>query len=217
MKGLGATTIEADSFYYDAARRIIAGERGDAPLFLLVYTAINHFPWSIRFRPDLLPEWRDPGNGIEVDEYLRRQSMSARAYLEFKSRLAQDFPTEAFLIVRFGDHLPLFAPYMFHPQLEAATRAQRIAALDPQLRTTYYAIDAVNFRPADLSSARDRLDAPYLPLVTLEAAGLSLDPTFAEQKRIFRQCPGEFYRCDNGAAARRFNRLLIDAGFIKGL
>src|SRR5206468_5632825 len=48
MKGLGATTIEADSFYYDAARRIIAGERGDAPLFLLVYTAINHFPWSIR-------------------------------------------------------------------------------------------------------------------------------------------------------------------------
>jgi phosphoglycerol transferase MdoB-like AlkP superfamily enzyme len=217
MKGLGATTIEADSFYYDAAARTIAGARGDGPLFLLVYTAINHFPWTIRYRPDLLPEWRDPGNGTEVDEYLRRQSMSARAYSEFKSRLARDFPRDAFLIMRFGDHLPLFAPYMFYPGLDATLRAQRIAALDPQLRTTYYAIDAVNFRPADLSSAHDRLDAPYLPLVTLEAAGLSLDPTFAEQKRIFRRCPGDFYRCENGAAARRFNRLLIDAGFIKGL
>jgi hypothetical protein len=217
MKGLGATTIEADTFYYDAARRIIAEQRGDAPLFLLVYTAINHFPWSVRFRPDLLPQWRDPGNGLEVDEYLRRQSMSARAYLDFKSRLARDFPKEPFLIVRFGDHLPLFAPDMFYPGRASATRAQHIAARDPQLRTTYYAIDAVNFAPADLLSAHDRLDAPYLPLVTLEAAGLSLDTTFAEQKRIFRRCPGEFYACDNGAAARRFNRLLIDAGFIKGL
>ena len=217
MKGLGATTIEADSFYYDAARRVIAGERGREPLFLLAYTAINHFPWTLRFRPDLLPEWRDPGNGIEVDEYLRRQSMSARAYLDFKTHLAQDFPTEAFLIVRFGDHLPLFAPDMFYRGLDAAGRAQRIAARDPQLRTTYYAIDAVNFRPADLASAQDRLDAPYLPLVTLEAAGVALDATFAEQKQIFRRCPGEFYRCENGAAVRRFNRLLIDAGFIKGL
>jgi hypothetical protein len=217
MKGLGATTIEADSFYYDAARRVIAGERGREPLFLLAYTAINHFPWTLRFRPDLLPEWRDPGNGIEVDEYLRRQSMSARAYLDFKTHLAQDFPTEAFLIVRFGDHLPLFAPDMFYRGLDAAGRAQRIAARDPQLRTTYYAIDAVNFQPADLASAQDRLDAPYLPLVTLEAAGLPLDATFAEQKQIFGRCPGEFYRCENGAAVRRFNRLLIDAGFIKGL
>jgi hypothetical protein len=103
------------------------------------------------------------------------------------------------------------------PECRNAARAQRFAARDPHVRTTYYAIDAVNFRPSDLSSALDRLDAPYLPLVTLEAAGLSLDSTFAEQKRIFRRCPGEFYRCDSGAAARRFNRLLIDAGFIKGL
>ena len=41
--------------------------------------------------------------------------------------------------------------------------------------TTYYAIDGINFRPADLSSALDTLDAPYLPLVVLEAAGLPLD------------------------------------------
>jgi hypothetical protein len=46
----------------------------------------------------------------------------------------------------------------------------------------YYAIDAVNFMPADVSSALDTLDAAYLPLVVLEAAGVPLDPSFAEQR-----------------------------------
>ena len=58
---------------------------------------------------------------------------------------------------------------------------------------------------------------PYLPLVILEAAGVPLDASFAEQKRIFQRCNGLFYLCANGAEARRFNRLLIDAGMIKRL
>ena len=69
----------------------------------------------------------------------------------------------------------------------------------------------------NLSSALDVLDAPYLPLVVQEAAGLPLDASFAEQKRILQRCRGLFYACGNGAEARRFNRLLIDAGLIKGL
>ena len=68
-----------------------------------------------------------------------------------------------------------------------------------------------------MSSALDKLDAPYLPLVVLEAAGLPLDPSFAEQKEIMQRCGGMFYDCKQGAEARRFNRLLIDAGLIKGL
>ena len=75
----------------------------------------------------------------------------------------------------------------------------------------------MNYRPADLTAALDKLDAPYLPLVVLEAAGLPLDPSFAEQKRIFQRCRGLFYRCNGGAEARRFNRMLIDASLIKGL
>ena len=50
-----------------------------------------------------------------------------------------------------------------------------------------------------------------------EAASLPLDPSFAEQKRILERCKGLFYACASGAEARRFNRLLIDAGLIKGL
>jgi len=53
--------------------------------------------------------------------------------------------------------------------------------------------------------------------VVQEAAGLPLDPSFAEQKDILRRCGGAFYLCNGGAEARRFNRLLIDAGLIKDL
>ena len=83
--------------------------------------------------------------------------------------------------------------------------------------TTYYAIDTVNFTPADLSSALDTLDAPYLPLLLLEAAGVPIDSSFEEQKKILQRCNGLFYACKEGAEARRFNRLLIDAGLINGL
>jgi hypothetical protein len=78
-------------------------------------------------------------------------------------------------------------------------------------------VDAINFKPADVSSAAEILDAPYLPLVILQAAGLPLDASFAEQKNILNRCAGIFYACNGGAEARRFNRLLIDAGLIKQL
>jgi hypothetical protein len=51
----------------------------------------------------------------------------------------------------------------------------------------------------------------------LEAAGVPLDPSFAEQKKILQRCGGQFYLCKGGAEARRFNRLLIEAGLIDGL
>ena len=63
----------------------------------------------------------------------------------------------------------------------------------------------------------DRLDVAYLPLVIEEAAGVPLDASFAEQKRILQRCNGVFYQCADGAEARRFNRMLMDAGLIAGL
>jgi hypothetical protein len=55
--------------------------------------------------------------------------------------------------------------------------------------------------------------------LVLFALGLVLfvSPSFAEQKKIFERCQGLFYRCAGAAEARRFNRLLIDAGLIKGM
>jgi len=153
----------------------------------------------------------------EVNEYLRRQAMTERDYSAFLARLKRDFPSEPFLIVRFGDHQPDFGKLIVDPRIDGMELGRRLMSYDPRYYTTYYAIDAINFRPVNLASALDTLDAPYLPLVVQEAAGLPLDVSFAEQKRILKRCNGLFYGCANGAEARRFNRLLIDAGLIKGL
>ena len=217
MLDLGTRDFEADSFYFDSAVRIIERERGNGPLFLYVYTVANHFPWDTRLRPELTPDWRDPGNAPDIDEYIRRQGMTSHDYRGLLDRLAQEFPTESFLIVRYGDHLPQFGPRIIDPSLDKEALARRMEASDPRHLTTYYAIDTVNFTPADLSSALDTLDAPYLPLVIQEAAGVPLGPSFSEQKKILQRCDGVFYGCAGGAEARRFNRLLIEAGSVKGL
>ena len=214
---LGTNRIEPDRFYYDAALRMIAREREKGPMFLFVYLAQNHYPWNYRWRPDLAPEWTNLGNAPDVDEYLRRQSMSFGDYAGLLDRLARDFPGERFLLVRYGDHQPDFASFMLEPWLDELGINRRLMTYDPRYFTTYYALDAVNFKPVNLSSALDTIEGPYLPLVVQEAAGLPLDPSFAEQKRILERCKGLFYACAGGAEARRFNRLLIDAGLIKGL
>src|SRR5215813_12307850 len=218
-KGLGSSAFEPDQFYYDAALRMIERERRQGPMFLYVYLTANHFTWDYRFHPELTPAgWRDPGNAVsEVNEYLRRQAMSERDYAGFLAGLKHNFPGEEFLIVRYGDHQPDFAKLLIDPTPDLWELGERLLRFDPRYFTTYYAIDAVNFTPAALGSALDVLDAPYLPLIVQEAAGVPLDPSFAEQKRILERCGGLFYGCADGAEARRFNRALIEAGLIKGL
>ena len=217
MNDLGTHNFEADTFYFDQAEKIIAREGAKGPLFLFVYTVANHFPWDTRLRPELTPNWHDLGNTPKIDEYIRRQGMTAVEYAALLARLKTEFPTESFLIVRFGDHQPEFGYRIVDPTLNEEELARHLEAFDPRYFTSYYAIDAVNFKPVDLSSALNTLDAPYIPLVVQEAAGVPLDPSFAEQKKILLRCHGQFYRCAAGAEARRFNRLLIDAGLIKGL
>ena len=216
-RDLGTNRIEPDQFFYDKAVKLIGREDRRSPLFMYIYLSANHYPWEHRFRPDLMPDWRDLGNEPRVDEYLRRQTMSAQDYRQFLARLKQEFPGEPFLIVRYGDHQPEFAAEVIELNVPDAELTRRFVAYDPRYYTTYYALDAVNYKPANLSSAIDTLEGAYLPMVIQEAAGLPLDPSFAEQKRIFQRCNGAFFLCQGGAEARRFNRLLIDAGLIKGL
>ncbi len=211
-----AKDFAPDSFYFDKALKMIESEQGDQPLFIMVYTMFNHFPWWNVVKPELTPDWRAPGNMPELDEYLRRQSLSASNYADFKQRLAEDFPGKPFLVVRFGDHQPGMAQ-IIDPSATEEMISQRIMNYDPRYFTTYYALDGINYTPKDISSALDRLEAPYLPIVVQEAAGLPLDPSFAEQKKILQRCNGLFFQCAGGAEVRRFNRLLIDAGLIKGM
>lgn len=214
---LGAKDVEPDSFFYDKALGLMSQQSPASPLFMFVYLAANHFPWETRFRPDLMPSWRKPGNEPVVDEYLRRQAMSADDYRGFIAGLKKKFPGQPFLIVRYGDHQPEFSPHILDPGLDEAGVGKKLDNYDPRYYATYYAIDAVNFEPVESPVVMDTIDGPYLPLVIQEAAGIPLDPSFEEQKNIMLRCKGMFYACKDGAEARRFNRLLIDAGLIHGL
>ena len=220
-KDLKTRDVEPDEFYYAFTADLLKRDHANGPMFVFTYLMANHFPWTYRYRDELSADWRDLGNrvvnGHRIDEYLRRQDLSAHDYKAFIARLKRDFPNEPFLIVRFGDHQPLFARKIVAPGLDDAAIGRRIDAADPRFFSTYYAIDTLNFSPADLSSARDGIDAAYLPLAVLQMAGVPLDASFAEQRRVFGRCNGLFYLCAGGAEARRFNRLLIDAGMIKRL
>lgn len=210
--------MQPDRFYFDQALQLIEREKkAEQPMFVFVYLTANHFPWTTSYRPDLTPSgWTAPGNTPEVDEYIRRQAMTASDYASFVERLKADHPDEPFLLVRFGDHQPAISQKLIEPKLPQATLAGRIMTHDQRYYKTYYAIDALNHTP-DMSSALETLDAAYLPLAIQDAAGVPLDPTFVEQKKIMLRCRGLFYACKDGAEAKRFNRLLIDAGFVKNL
>jgi hypothetical protein len=216
-RDLGAKDVEPDGFFYDKALQLMSQAPPATPLFMFVYLAANHFPWETRFRPDLMPFWRKPGNEPVVDEYLRRQAMSAGDYGAFIAGLKKKFPAEPFLIVRYGDHQPEFSPHVLDPGLDEAGVGKKLENYDPRYYATYYAIDAINFEPVQSPAVMDTIDGAYLPLVIQEAAGIPLDPSFEEQKSIMLRCKGVFYACKDGAEARRFNRLLIDAGFVKNL
>lgn len=183
-KDLGARDVEPDSFFYDKALQLMGQQPPNKPLFTFIYLGANHFPWETRYRPDLLPNWRAPGNVPSIDEYLRRQAMSAEQYKAFVAGLKKNFPSEPFLIVRYGDHQPEFAPNLLEPGLDEGAIGKKLDAYDPRLYATYYAIDAVNFEPVKTEAVMDTVDGPYLPLVIQEAAGIPLDPSFAEQKQI---------------------------------
>src|SRR6202171_2278839 len=216
-RDLGAKDVEPDSFFYDKALNLMAQEAPTTPLFMFVYLAANHFPWETKFRPDLMPSWQKPGNEPVVDEYLRRQAMSAGDYGAFIAGLKKKFPAQPFLIVRYGDHQPEFSPHVLDPSLDEAGAGKKLKNFDPRYCGAYYLRAAINFEPVKSPAVMDTIDGPYLPLVIQEAAGIPLDPSFEEQKSIMLRCKGVFYACKDGAEARRFNRLLIDAGLVRGL
>ena len=210
--------MQPDKFYFDQALKVFADQQAShSPVFMFVYLTANHFPWTSIYRPELTPDWTPPGNTAEIDEYIRRQAMTARDYRDFTARLARDYPDQSFVVLRFGDHQPAISQKMLEPGIDRKLLAQRLMEADPRYFSTYYALDGINFAPPDLSSALETLDAAYIPIVVQDAAGVPLDPSFAEQKKIMLRCKGLFYTCKGGAEARRFNRLLIDAGLVRGL
>src|SRR4029078_2692110 len=88
-RDLGARDVEPDGFFYDKALQLLAEQPANTPLFTSVYLAANHVPWETKFRPDLMPSWRPPGNAGSVDEYLCRQTRSPREYAALVASLKE--------------------------------------------------------------------------------------------------------------------------------
>ena len=92
--------------------------------------------------------------------------------------------------MRYGDHQPEFSPHLLDPGLDEAGIGTKLENYDPRYYATYYAIDAINFEPVKSPAVMDTIDAAYLPLVIQEAAGIPLDPSFAEQKNMHASLQG---------------------------
>ena len=97
-----------------------------------------------------MPSWRDPGNEPVVDEYLRRQAMSAGDYSAFIAGLKKKFPGQPFLIVRYGDHQPEFSSHLLDPGLDEAARREEAD------RVTIRAITRPTTRSTPSISSRSR-------------------------------------------------------------
>ena len=156
--------MQPDKFYFDQALKVFAREQPQqSPVFMFVYLTANHFPWHDVYRPDLTPAgWTPPGNTAEVDEYIRRQAMTANDYREFTERLKRDYPDESFLVLRFGDHQPAISQKLLEPGIDRATLAKRLMAADPRYYSTYYAIDGINYSAAPI--CRPRLKPSMRPI-----------------------------------------------------
>lgn len=118
--------------------------------------------------------------------------------------------------MRYGDHQPEFSSLIIEPNLTETDIAKRLMVYDPRYYATYYAIDSVNFKPVASSTAMETIDAAYLPLVIQDAAGIPLDPSLRSRKD-YAPLQGCLLFVQGRREARRFNRLLIDAGFVKNL
>ena len=215
-KAQGATVAnERDRFYYANAlagigRHITASVQ---PLFLYIQTMAAHGTYDYVYRPDLTVPGGGPGTPPEMSEYLRRLAMARMDYAELRSELVRRFPRQPFLIVHYGDHQPTATRSLLGFD-ERASIEDVMASGNEAARMTYYALDAVRYRPPALPSL-DTLDVAYLSTMLLEAAGVPLSGSHRERKRLMMLCQGRYYDCPARQEVLGFHRRLIDSGLIR--
>jgi sulfatase-like protein len=206
--------VERDHFYYSSAlaeleRHLKASSR---PLFAFIETMATHGPYSYTYMPEVNVPGGGPGTTPEMHEYLRRLAMSHQDYAFLRAELSRRFPGEQFLIVQYGDHQPLATlPLLgFRDDLtiEDVMQSGNEAAL-----ITYYAVDAIRYRPPPLPDL-ETVDVSYLGPIILDAARLPLSDTHRERKRLMAACKGRYHGCPD---VLEFNRRLIDSGVVDAL
>ena len=206
-----------DRFYYanalDELGRHLVATRD--PLFIYIETAATHAPYAETYWPEVQVPGGGPGTHPEMHEYLRRLSMARIDYDFLRTELSRRFPNEQFLIVHYGDHQPsatlTLLGYSDENHLEDV-----IAKPNPQAFLTYFAVDALNYKPPPLPNI-DVVDVPYLGTILLEAARVPLSDAYRERKRLMAICRGRYFGCSPPNEILGFHRRLIDSGLLDGL
>jgi phosphoglycerol transferase MdoB-like AlkP superfamily enzyme len=184
---------ERDSFYFDAALKLIDQHRKtDArPLFLFMMTMATHSPYSFRFQPNTEVPGEPFGNDIEVDEYLRRLSMQRADFNSFIEKVKARTSRDGAVVLEFGDH----QPKVTRSVADAETGSDSLSNWGSIAYLTYYrtiAIDVSLQKPsADLSS----IDIAYLGPTLLEIVGLPRDDVYQDLLRLRDLCAGSFAGC----------------------
>ncbi|WP_448954024.1 sulfatase-like hydrolase/transferase [Labrys neptuniae] len=208
-----------DKFYYDSAianmkKRMLLHS---GPQFTYILTMENHFPWLpslFKTHDSHRGEWSE---NPEVQEYIERQLQSLDDFSSFKHRLADEFTSTPFLIVRFGDHQPYLARKLWEPGASEVTLSNHISKFQEPYFSTYYAVDTVNFIPKTKLPDARKLEAPFLGPLIASLAGLPLDSLQAHYMANVEKCQGLYFECQNGAFARQVSGALSRAGMINGL
>jgi hypothetical protein len=208
---------ERDRFYYGNAlaeidRHVAASDR---PLFLYIQTMAAHGPYDYAYSPEVAVAGGGPGTPPQMSEYLRRLAMARMDYAYLRAELVRRFPRQAFLIVHYGDHQPTATQSLLGFD-ENASIEDIVASGGDAAHMTYYAVDAVRYRPPPLPSL-DTLDVAYLGTMLLEAAGVPLSDAHRERRRLMLLCKGRYHDCPAREEVLRFHRRLIDAGLMKAL
>jgi hypothetical protein len=211
-----ALANERDRFYYSnllsEMQRHFKSSR--QPLFAYLETMATHGTYSYTYMPDVDVPGGGPGTNPEVNEYLRRLAMARMDYASFRSELVRRFPGQPFLIVHYGDHQPT-ATWTLHGFGDGATIESVMQDPNADALLTYYAIDAIAYRPPPLP-ALDTLDVPYLGTMVLDAARLPFSDAFRARKRLMLLCNGRYASCPAEDEVLGFHRRLLNAGIVDG-
>jgi Sulfatase len=215
QKAQGAkSTTERDRFYYanalDEIQRHL--KSSDKPLFNFIQTMSGHWPYDVKYFPDVQVPGGGPGTHPELSEYLRRVSIAAGDYSWLRAELKRRFPNESFVIVNYGDHQPSATRMLLG--VDEATDVEDITlkAEGPGF-LTYYSVQTQNWRAPALSAV-PVMDVPYLGLALLQAARLPLSDAYAERLRLMQACKGRYHSCADQNEIMVFHRRLIDSGLM---
>ena len=210
---------QRDAFYLEEAAKFLeAPSRGPRkPRFIVVSSMSTHSPWDFRFSPDSIREtetlrWNaDP----EFDEYLWRLLLAKRDRDDFRERLAKSLSDRKILYVGYGDHQPALAKVPLEDNRAIADEG-RSWQLDHESKAfeTYFTLDAQGFAPKFPGAGHRIVEIANLPVMTVIAAGLPLDPVFARRERLMAHCDGLYATCRDRASVLAFQRWLVDSRWI---